>query len=96
MLTTPERAGPQPALFENAFLQALKSLGLSAGGYNLVAVRGGADGLRASLASLFEVTPPTAMIVADSEHFWVTQGKEDLRQQLYDAEFVEGGTIGPV
>lgn len=151
MLTTPERAGPQPARFENAFLQALKSLGLSAGGYNLVAVQGGADGLHASLNSLFQVTPPTAVIVADSEHFWathqflarrglkvpedvslisadqerdyqwchpairhlrwegdpiihrvlrwadrVTQGKEDTRQHLYDAEFVEGGTIGPV
>lgn len=150
MLTTPERAAPQPALFEMVFLNALKSLGLSTGAYNLATVEGGAKGLRASLESLFQVTPPTALLVADSEHFWatlyflsrrglkvpedvslisadqepdykwcepaishlrwdggplirrvlrwvdrVTVGKTDIRQQLYDAEFIEGGTIGP-
>lgn len=105
----------------------------------------------ACLASLFELSPPTAIIVTDGEHFlatqqilacrglkipedislisaddapeyfwcdppishfiwkadplvryvvgWVdrvVQGRRDIRQQLYDAEFVEGGTIASV
>ena len=149
--TNPERISPYPALFEQAFLNELKRLGVPSGAYNLAAAETSPGGVSTCLTSLFQLTPPTAIILTDGEHFlatqqflarrglkvpedislitpdyapeyfwcdpaishfsweteplvhyvtrWVdrvVQGKRDIRQQLYDAEFIEGGTIGPV
>lgn len=150
MTTNAERISPYPALFEQAFLDKLKRWDVPAGPYNLAAVEAHRGGVSNCLDSLFQLTPPSALIVTDAEHFlatqqflarrglkvpedvslistdyiteyfwcdppishfkwepaplvrsilrWVdrvVQGKRDIRQQLYDAEFVEGGTIGP-
>ena len=149
--TTTERIKPKPGRFEQAFLDELNALGLSAGQYNLAAVDKGAGGLHACLTELFRLTPPSAIIIGDSEHVMATQqflarrglrvpedvslispdyapdykwceplishidwdsrpiiryvlrwldravqGRQDIRQKLFDAKFVEGGTIGPV
>jgi LacI family transcriptional regulator len=151
MMTNPERISPYPALFEQAFLDELKELGVPAGAYNLAAGDTGSRNVKSSLSSLFKLTPPTALIVTDDEHFlatyqflsllglkvpedislissddspdyflcdplishfrwkpeplvryvnrWVdrvVRGKTDIRQKLFDGEFIEGGTIGPV
>lgn len=151
LITTPDRISPHPAIYEQAFLDELQRLGLSAGAYNLPVVDKRTGGLTGCLRALFQLTPPTAIFVGDSEHFmgtmqflarrgirvpedvslvapdpvpdfrwcdppishlrwdaqplirhilrWVDrvvrQDKRDIRQRLYDAEFVEGGSIGP-
>lgn len=151
MLSSEERHKPFPAIFEQIFLDELKALGLPTGPYNLPDWPGHANGLRACLDSLFQMTPPTALICGETRifvaaqqhlarrgihapehvslicsdpdptfewcepavsHFnhdrkpvvkrvveWVdnvAKGKDDRRQMLFDGEFVEGGTIGPV
>jgi len=150
MLTNPERISPHPALFEQAFLDELQRAGLTAGSYNLPTIEERSGSLRPCLKSLFQLTPPTAILLSDDEYFlgtyhflarrglrvpedvslvspahvaefrwcdppishlyWETdpliryvlrwldrlfEGKHEIRQQLYNAEFVEGATIGP-
>jgi DNA-binding LacI/PurR family transcriptional regulator/biotin operon repressor len=150
MTTIPERGFPRPALFEREFIDTVKKHGLPAGAYNLPVIEERSDGLIDCLASLFRLTPPTAIILGDGEHLLATQqflarrgfrvpedvslistdqapdyswcdppishlrwdpspvisqvvrwvgraveGKHDIRQRLFDAEFIEGGTIGP-
>jgi len=151
LTTTPERINPKPGLFEQVFLDELRSLGLSAGRFNLAAVDKAEGGLQGCLSEIFRLTPPSAVIIGDGEHLmaalqffarrglrvpedvslisadyapehkwcdplishidwdpgpvihyvlrWLdraTQGKKDIRQKLFDATFIEGGTIGPV
>ena len=151
MLVREERRSPHPAIVEQAFLDALDSLGIKTGGYNLPNWKNDAAGLRDCLKGLFRYSAPTALILGDNNfvapvqqflgrmgihapeqvslicpsretafdwcdpalsHFhwdpeqsvrrarkWVmnlAEGREDKRQQLFNAEFVEGGTIGPV
>lgn len=146
-----ERRKPQPALFEQAFLDELGALGLPTGPFNLPDWDETPDGFHASLDRLFLHTPPTTIILGESLFFmslqqyllrrgirvpedlsvicpdpdpafawchpdishihwdyrplvhrilrWtehVAQGREDGEQTLFLADFVEGGTIGPV
>ena len=150
MLAREERRKPQHGLFEQAFFDELKARGLAAGAYNLPDWEESAAGLNRCLDGLFQVTPPTAIIIQDSmlsfgvksylarqrglalrqvvlvcadyhptfewcdppmPHFswdpqvsvrrvvrWVdhvSQGKNDLRQQLVAAKFIEGELPGP-
>ncbi len=69
MLTHEERRKPNPALFEQNFLNEMKALGLPTGPYNLPDWEDSPNGLRNCLDSLFRHTPPTAFIFCDSGLF---------------------------
>jgi len=73
LTTTPERIEHLPGVFEQVFLDELKALGLSAGPYNLAAVDKASGGLQGCLTQLFRLTPPSAIIIGDSEHVMATQ-----------------------
>lgn len=151
MLTREERRKPTPGLLELRFLEELKRLGIGTGIYNLPDWEDNAQGFHRCLDSLFQHTPPTALLPSETALFFATQqylvgrglvvprdvsvitledhpafewfhlkvshirndtrqwvprvlewvdnvanGKEDRRETLIRAEFVEGGTIGPV
>jgi hypothetical protein len=142
---------PQQAPILQVFLDELEAHGISTGAYNLPDWEEDLDGFHRLLGSLFQHTPPTALIVDESiffvatmlflqsrrlqvpddvslictdsdPHFtwcrpsvahihwetapvvrralrWadnVARGKRDTRQKVVTAEFIEGGTIGPV
>jgi DNA-binding LacI/PurR family transcriptional regulator len=149
MLAREERRKPNPGLSEQTFLNELATQGLQTGAYNLPDWNDTPAALLACLHSLFQHTPPTALIIGDAPLFvpvqqflarrgipvpeqvslfsldpdpayawcdpvithvrwdyrpvvrrvlrWadnVAQGQDDRRQTLFEAEFVEGGTIG--
>ncbi len=151
MLSRAERRKPKPALFEQNFLDALDSLGVPTGPYNLPDWEETPAGLHVGLDALFRHTPPSALILGDNslslpvlqyfsrrgivvpDHLslicsdpdpafawchptmahirwdyrplvqrilrWadqVARGREDREQSMFLAEFIEGGTIGPV
>ena len=142
---------PHRAPVLQTFLDELTAHGISTGAYNLPDWEEDMDGFHRLLNSLFQHTPPTALIVDESiffvatmlylqnrrlqvpedvslictdgdPHFtwcrpsvahiqwdtapvvrralrWadnVARGKQDTRQKVVNAEFFEGGTIGPV
>lgn len=141
---------PQPGMTPSTLLHELETAGISTGVFNLPDWEESREGFECILESLFQATPPTALILdepflfhaayhhlaehglrvprdvslvctdADPGFAWcgspvshirwdyrpvvrrivrwannVACGKEDLRQTLTKAEFVEGGTIGP-
>ncbi len=152
LLTHRLRRLPQPGTSERAFLAELESAGIAPETYyHLPDWEETADGLHARLESLFQVTPPSALIVDSVPLFsgvaqflarlglrvpedvslvstdtspafnwhrpsvahirwdsrpvvrrvmnWaanISRGKTDIRQTLTRAEFVPGGSIGPV
>ncbi len=67
MLTHEERRTPNPALFEQNFLDELAAMGLPTGPYNLPDWDDHPAGFRACLDSLFAHTPPTALIFCDTQ-----------------------------
>ena len=136
---------------ERAFLHELEAHGIQTGKFNLPDWEDSPEGFQAILESLFQVTPPTALIVDEAFLFaatqqfllhrgmrvpedaslvcidpdptfawcqpsvahvawdsrpvvrrivrWaanVSQGREDVKQTFTKAEFVDGGTVGPV
>jgi DNA-binding LacI/PurR family transcriptional regulator len=142
---------PQQAPILQVFLGELEAHGISTGPYNLPDWEEDLDGFHRLLNSLFQHTPPTALIVDESiflvatmlflqsrrlqvpedvslictdndPHFtwcrpsvahiqWETapvvrralrwadnlaRSMKDIRQKVVNAEFIEGGTIGPV
>lgn len=150
LLALASRRLPEPGLPERAFLEELVAHGISTSRYNLPDWEESPEGMQRLLDSLFQVTPPTALLVDEAYLFhavkhhlsergvripndvslvctdpdrtftwcrpsiahirwdsapvvrrivrWaanVAGGKEDLRQTLTQAEFVEGGTMGP-
>ncbi len=151
MLANEERRKPELGLTELAFLDELKAHGIESGPYNLPDWEGNQEGFYKCLDSLFEHTPPTALIFSQVPHFiaaqqylahrgvlipehislisrdpdpvfewcrpsiahisfdilplvrrvvqWVdkvSRGIEDQSKSLIPAEFIEGGTVGPV
>jgi DNA-binding LacI/PurR family transcriptional regulator len=151
MLVREERLRPQPAVYEQAFLDELGALGIEAGSYNLPLWGNSPEGLHRCLDSLFRHTPPSALIISEPKLFiaarehlaqrgivaprdvsmicddpdiafswcdpsvahyawgfaplarriqhWVdnvARGRDDRQQSFTKAEFIEGGTIGPV
>jgi DNA-binding LacI/PurR family transcriptional regulator len=141
---------PQLAPLLKVFLDELEAHGISTGTYNLPDWEEDLDGFHRLLNSLFQHTPPTALIVDESiflvatmqflqnrrlqvpedvslictdgdPHFtwcrpsiahiqwdtapvvrralrWadnVARGKQDRRQKVVTAKFLEGGTVGP-
>ena len=60
---------PQPGAVEQAFLDELKANGISPGDYHLPDWEETTAGFHARLESLFQVTPPTALIVDEAPFF---------------------------
>lgn len=151
LLTRLARREPKPGASEQAFLNELAVNGITPGPYHLPDWEEDIPGFYARLDSLFQVTPPTALIIDEAPFFVATmqflarrglhvpedvslictdadpafrwcqpsvahidwdsrpvvrrtlrwaanvgRGKPDLRQTLVPAEFISGGTIGPV
>jgi DNA-binding LacI/PurR family transcriptional regulator len=151
LLTRSIRRLPKPGAAEQEFLNGLSAYGLPVGNYNMPDWEENIDGFYARMETLFQVTPPTALIVDEARFFVATQqflatkglrtphhvslvctdpdpafewcrpavshirwdsrpvvrrivrwadnvsrGKRDVRQTLTTAEFVHGGTIGPM
>jgi DNA-binding LacI/PurR family transcriptional regulator len=142
---------PVPGRSERAFLRELEARGIRTSSFNLPDWEDNKDGFHKLLTTLFQVTPPTALIIQEAFLFHATQqflshqglrvphdvslvcsdnepgfawfdppvshihwdsqplirrikgwaadvksGRVDQRETLTKAEFVEGGTIGPV
>ena len=151
LLTREVNRLPRPSLPVQKFLDLLEAEGVRTGAYNLPDWQVDGVGLSRCLDSLFQHTPPTAIILDEALHFmaarlhlaqrgiatplhvsmicldsdplyfwcqphvshiywdthtmarrivqWahnVASGKKDLRKTFLKAEFIEGGTIGPV
>lgn len=69
MFAREERRKPQPALFEQAFLDELEAHGIKTGPYHLPEWEETPMGLVRCLDSLFQHTRPTALIVLESSIF---------------------------
>lgn len=151
LMVKEERRKPFPGGLEQAFLDELQVMGMKTGPYHLPDWENSISGFHRCLDSLFQHTPPTAMILSEATLFvaaqqhlarmglvaprdvslvcddpdtafswceppvshiswesrplvsrmvrWadrVARGVADKRQRFTKAEFVEGGTIGPV
>ena len=73
MICRSERRKPGPGKSEQAFLDELAAQGITTGRYNLPDWEETREGLQELLASLFRVTPPTALIVGEGSLFIATQ-----------------------
>ena len=67
---------PEPGRTERAFLEALEAEGIRTGSYNLPDWDDTPEGLHAMLDSLFQVTPPTALLI--DEPFLYTAVRQSL------------------
>ena len=67
LFTRETRRQPKPGHFEEEFLKELQQHGIKTGSYNLPAWVETAEGFQDGLDSLFKVTPPTAIILDESE-----------------------------
>jgi len=72
LLTRQTRRLPQPERSERAFLDELAAHGIRTGSYNLPDCGESVGGFRARLDSLFQFTPPTALIVDEAPFFFAT------------------------
>ena len=66
MLVREERRKPQPGFLERAFLKELVDRGIPAGGYNLPEWSNSMAEYHRCLDSLFDLTPPTALIIDEA------------------------------
>jgi len=66
LLCMGERRHPEPGASERAFLDTLEGHGIRTGSYNLPEWEESPAGLQTALDSLFQVSPPTALILGDS------------------------------
>jgi DNA-binding LacI/PurR family transcriptional regulator len=73
MLVREERLKPKPAVLEQAFLDELEKHGIPTGRYNLPAWKDSREGFQRGLDSLFQHTPPTALIISESLLFTAAQ-----------------------
>lgn len=73
MLVREERRKPQPGLFERSFLDAIAAHGLSTSTFNLPDWEDDAESFRHCLDTLFQVTPPSALIIDQSFLFTAAQ-----------------------
>lgn len=72
-LTSKMRRLPEPGIPEQAFLNELQVLGLPGGRYNLPDWETTPEGLIQLLDSLFDLTPPTALMIDEASHFLAVQ-----------------------
>jgi DNA-binding LacI/PurR family transcriptional regulator len=73
---------PEPGAGERAFLEELARHGISPGSYHLPDWEESIKGFQARLAALFNVTPPTALIIQEAP-FFVAAQQFLLRQGLH-------------
>jgi DNA-binding LacI/PurR family transcriptional regulator len=73
LLARTERRQPRPGFFERHFLESLESHGIPTSGYNIPEWEDSPEGLGKVIDSLFQVTPPTALLVGDSALFHAVQ-----------------------
>lgn len=73
LITRKMRRLPKPGPSEQAFLDTLEANGIMPGPYNLPHWEETVDGLYERLESLFQITPPTAMIIDEVPHFIATR-----------------------
>ena len=73
LLAHRERRLPEPGRAERALLEELKAHGISVGAYNLPEWEETRDGLHKLLRSLFQITPPTALIIDEAPLFVAVQ-----------------------
>ena len=66
LLARPRRRLPKPGRLEQAFLNELEAQALSVGNFNLPDWEDSKKGLQRCLSSLFQVTPPSALICDES------------------------------
>ena len=69
MMVREERRKPHPALYEQAFLDRLSHHGIDPSPYNLPDWQDNKEDFHRCLDSLFQVTPPTALIVSEPQLF---------------------------
>jgi len=69
MLAREDRRQPTPGVFEQIFIAQLETHGIRTGSYNLPDWGDHPEDLRQHLGSLFRHTPPTALIVDDTQIF---------------------------
>lgn len=79
MLAHEDRLKPFPARFEQAFLDELAARGIPVGPYNLPLWKDTKEGFHRCLDTLFEHTPPTALIIAEPMLFHAA--RDHLAQQ---------------
>ena len=68
-----ERRKPQPGMLEREFLQDLESHGIKTGAYNLPDWSDNVRDFHRCLDSLFQHTPPTAIILDEFQYFTAAQ-----------------------
>ncbi len=73
MLTREDRRKPHPGKVERVFLDELTSQGIATSSYNLPDWEDNPKGFHRCLASLFQYTPPTALIISTLDLFSGTQ-----------------------
>jgi len=69
MLVRGERLKPKPALYEQAFLDEIQNHGIIAGAYNLPDWGNSPEEFYRCLDSLFQLSPPTALLVSEPKLF---------------------------
>ena len=69
LLARPRRRLPEPGASEQAFLDELAAHGISPSPYHLPDWEESIEGFRARLESLFQITPPTTLIVDEAALF---------------------------
>ena len=73
MLAREERRKPFPATYEQAFLNELEALGIVTGRYHLPEWDNSPSAFHGCLDSLFQHTPPTALLLSEAHVFVATQ-----------------------
>ena len=73
LLARPRRRLPEPGASERAFLAELTAHGISSSSYHLPDWEETIDGFHGRLESLFQVTPPSALIIEESPFFIAAQ-----------------------
>ena len=79
MMVREEWRKPVPGIFQQAFLEELRSLGIPTGPYNLQDWEDSPEGLCRGLDSLLAVTPPSALIISEPKLF--IAAREHLAQR---------------
>lgn len=69
LIAREERRKPAPGLFERTFLETLQQHGIATGSYHLPDWQESIPGFHASLDRLFQLTPPTAMLICEAPLF---------------------------
>lgn len=73
LLTREERRKPTPGLLERRFIEELERLEITTGAYNLPDWENNPQHLHQCLSSLFQRTPPTALLISEPALFFAVQ-----------------------